>query len=282
MTQSKVILTDRTTSPFCAPNTLLLYMRDNILYMKTETQEEIKVTCSASDITEIKTVTDNLPDNGALTSIAQASALTTVDTVVDAIQAVTDNLPDGGALTTISDETDKIDGATTDGLAGTSNSLAYRVHEIERHFHVRERWWGAVAVPDETNAIDANVDTPFVATSGNDDWGTAIPICGTGDNPVLATDVKFDAHTVLVTDTDHATPYRFRVIYGTGTSAAAISAGQWSEGMFITSTGPFSTGLPADGRMPRVDVGVKLWVQVWNATNASTVSFFWGAHGYPG
>ena len=177
---------------------------------------------------------------------------------------------------------DKIDGAVTDGLAGVHNSLAYRVHEIEKHFHSRERWWGATGAPDETNAIDANVDTPFVAVSGNDDWGTAIPICGSSDNPGLSGDVYFDAHTILVTDTDHATPYRIRLIYGSSTSAAAISAGQWSEGMFITSTGPFSTGLPASGRMPRVAVGWKVWVQVWNASNGSNVDFFWGCHSYPG
>ena len=41
----------------------------------------------------IKAVTDNLPDSGALTSIAAAADLTTVDGVVDAIKAKTDNLP---------------------------------------------------------------------------------------------------------------------------------------------------------------------------------------------
>jgi hypothetical protein len=40
-----------------------------------------------------KAVTDNLPDGGALTSLAQASDLSTVDGVVDAIKAKTDNLP---------------------------------------------------------------------------------------------------------------------------------------------------------------------------------------------
>lgn len=40
----------------------------------------------------IKAVTDQLPDNGALTSIATAAALATVDTVVDAIKAKTDQL----------------------------------------------------------------------------------------------------------------------------------------------------------------------------------------------
>lgn len=202
---------------------------------------------------------------------------------VEAIQAVTDNLPDSGVLSSISGETDKIDSAAADGLAGTSDSLAYMVKEIERHFHNRARFWGAVAVPDETNAIDANVDTPFVAVSGNDDWGTAIPICGTADIPVPSPDdVKFDAHLILVTDTDHSTPYRFRIIYGTGTSAAAISAGQWTEEMFITAGGPFLNGTPVEFLMRRVDVGTKIWVQVWSASDGSNVDFFWGAHGYSG
>jgi hypothetical protein len=47
----------------------------------------------------IKAVTDNLPNSGALTDLSTAAALTTVDTVVDAIKAVTDNLPNSGALT---------------------------------------------------------------------------------------------------------------------------------------------------------------------------------------
>jgi hypothetical protein len=56
---------------------------------------------NATNITSIKTITDALPDSGALTSIATAAALTTVDTVVDGIKAVTDNLPDSGSLTSI-------------------------------------------------------------------------------------------------------------------------------------------------------------------------------------
>ena len=213
-------------------------------------------------------------------SIATQASIDAIDTDVTAIMAVTDELPDAGALTSISDETDKIDGAAVDGLAGVANSLAYKVQEIEKHFHNRGRFWGATGAPDETNAIAATVTVPFVAVSGANTWGTAIPILGTADNPALATDAKFDAHLILVTDTDHATPYRLRIIYGTGTSADAITAGQWTEKMFITATGPFSSGVPVSVIMPRVDVGSKLWVQVWNNTNGSNVDFFWGAHGY--
>jgi hypothetical protein len=46
--------------------------------------------------------------------------------------------------------------------------------EIERHIHNVERWWGALASPDETNAIEANVNRPFVAASGDNTWGAAI------------------------------------------------------------------------------------------------------------
>lgn len=187
-----------------------------------------------------------------------------------------------GRVQTLLSYTAKIDSTAIDGLAGTEDSLAYLVGELERHFHNRGRFWGSNGAATETNAIQANVATPFVAVSGNNTWGTAIPICGTADDPTDGLGVKHDPHLLLVTDTDHATPYRFRFIYGTGTSAAAISAGQWSEEMFITSGGPFSTGVPVQFIMRRVDVGSKLWVQVWNATNGSNVDFFWGTHPYEG
>ena len=218
-------------------------------------------------------------------SIATQASIDAIDTDVTAIMAVTDALPDAGALTGISDETDKIDGAATDGLAGTSNSLAYRVMELERHFHNVERWWGALGAPDETNAIEANVNRPFVATSGNNAWGATIPILGTGDNPVLATDAKFDIHRLLVTDLDDdTTPWRIRIIWGTGTSADAITAGQWTEIMVMSNAVPGNRagGSPVDVIMRRENVGVKIWAQAWNDTGAEELSFFTGYHGYIG
>lgn len=185
-------------------------------------------------------------------------------------------------VTSIESETDKIDSAAVDGLGGTEDSLAYLVGEIERHFHNRGRFWGSNGAATETNAIAATVGVPFVAVSGNNTWGTAIPICGTADDPTDGLGEKHDPHLILVVDTDHTTPYRFRVIYGTGTSGDAITAGQWSEIMFLASGGPFDAGVPAEMIMRRVDVGSKLWVQVWNATNGSNVDFYWGTHPYEG
>lgn len=100
------------------------------------------------EVSDIKTVTDNLPDSGSLTSIAQASALATVDTVVDGIQtdltaikaitdtldgasfdtvesniiaikAVADLLPDAGALTSIAQDSTVAKEATLGGLVTT-------------------------------------------------------------------------------------------------------------------------------------------------------------------
>ena len=180
----------------------------------------------------------------------------------------------------------KIDSAATDGLSGVSNSLAYRVMELERHFHNRERWWGAVAVPDETNAIDSNVDTPFAATSGNNTWGAAIPICGTADDPTPGDgDVKYDCHRIFVTDLDDDTsPWKFRIIWGTGTSAEGIAALDWTEVPVQSNAVPGNRAgaSPADVLMRRENVGVKLWAQAWNDTNGEIMSFFWGTHGYVG
>lgn len=158
------------------------------------------------------------------------------------------------------------------------------IEAVEHHFHNRERWWGALAAPDETNAIEANVTRPFAATSGNDTWGAAIPICGTADEPTAdALDVYFDAHRILITDLDaQVDAWRLRFIWGTGNSAAAIAAGQWSEIMVeaLTAVAPQANGVPVDIRMPRVAAGTKLWAQAWNDTNGEILSFFYGVHGY--
>ena len=187
-------------------------------------------------------------------------------------------------VTAIRLETDKIDGDATDGLTGVANSLAYRVNEIERHVHNRERWWGATAAPTEVNAIEANVTRPFVAASGANAWGVAIPILGTADDCSPGDgDTKFDIHRLLITDLDDETDaWRIRVIWGTGTSGDAITAGQWTEIMVQSNAVPGNRagGQPIEVIMRRVDVGVTLWVQAWNDTNAEEVDFFWGCHGY--
>lgn len=180
----------------------------------------------------------------------------------------------------------KIDESAADGLGGAvENSLAYLVEEIDRHFHVRERWWGAVAAPDEdTTVVEVNVSRPFVAISGANTWGTAIPILGAADDVGIGADPYFDPHRLLFVDFNgNATAWRVRFIWGTGTSADAITAGQWSEIMVINAVaGPFAVGVPSDIKHVRIAVGLKMWAQVWNATNLEELDFFYGTHSYEG
>ena len=184
-------------------------------------------------------------------------------------------------------ETEKIDNATSDGLSGVDGSLSYSLKEAERHIHNRARWWGKVGGADETNAIAAGVDNPFVAVSGANAYGAAIPICGSADSPVPtgSGEVKFDFHKLLVTDLDSdTTPWLIRIIWGNGTSAAALGAEQYSEVMAMTNAVPGNRAgaSPVEIIMPRIAVGSKVWAQVWNDTNLAEASFFWGCHGYAG
>ncbi len=189
-----------------------------------------------------------------------------------------------GRLRRIFEGTNKIDNFAVDGLVGTEDSLAYKVNAIQNHNHSRERWWGAVAVPDETNAIEANVTRPFAAISGNDTWGAAIPILGIADDPTVGL-AKFDLHRLLITDLDNETDaWRLRIIFGTGTSGDAITAGQWTEVMLQSNAVPGNRagGTPIEIQTNRKDVGIKCWAQSWNDTTGEILSFFYGVHGYAG
>jgi len=181
---------------------------------------------------------------------------------------------------------DKIDNKASLGLAGTSNSLAYRVEEIEKHFHSRERWLGLHASPTGTNWAD-DVLTPFVAISGAGVYGAGASdealVLGTDDTPVISGMTKFDVHRILVTDVDHDTPYKLRLVYGTGTMDAAVTAGQTSEFMvqFDATNPQLSAGIPVEVMMPRGTCGVtKIWIQARNATDNSEIDFLVGIHEY--
>lgn len=62
-----------------------------------------------------------------------------------------------GQLKTIIDDieivdgyTKKIDNLASNGLLGVSDSVAYRIHELEQHSHVAERWFGVAIIPNGT------------------------------------------------------------------------------------------------------------------------------------
>ena len=128
----------------------------------------------------------------------------------------------------------KIDDQATSGLLGTQNSLSYRVHEIERHFHSGARWFEAASVPaGETHVADriGSGGGAFRIDAGNNTWGTWTQILGSADTPVKAGRVYFDPHLVVVEDTERSATYF--VQFGRGESgAAALAADTYTEWIY--------------------------------------------------
>jgi hypothetical protein len=149
--------------------------------------------------------------------------------------------------------------------------------------YFRQFWWGILAAPTETNAIEDNVNRPCQVTSGNNDYGTAVPICGTADDPCpLLAQVSFNLDAVLPVTSTIFTPWKLRVSWGTGTNGAAVAAGQYSETMVIPN---LVAGLPSGNLFlistVRIPTSYKVWAEGWSVTNAATMDFFWGCHGHP-
>lgn len=148
------------------------------------------------------------------------------------------------------------------------DSLAYRIAEIEKHFHSKSR------------VIPATI-TPIVIQSGANAWGTAVQILAAGDTPIFPGNKFFDPDTLIVVSSSIVTPYRLRLIWGTGTSAAAILDDQFSETIYC----PYLAGVSTFHviiRSPRIACGSICWIQCWNATNLAALSIFASLHEYEG
>jgi hypothetical protein len=73
-------------------------------------------------------------------------------------------------------QTDKIDLVAVDGLSGVNNSLAYKVHELEKHFHNAQSVWGS-----NSGYMGSDYPIALSVTGGDNAWGTENHIYA-GDN----------------------------------------------------------------------------------------------------
>jgi hypothetical protein len=177
------------------------------------------------------------------------------------------------------------DTVVTTGLLGTEDSLAYRVHEIERHLHHYERWFGAAGAPSgETHVADriGTTSASFQADAGNDTWGTWLQVLGSSDTPADAAQAKYDFHRVMITAVENANSVHFiQIALGTS-GAAALAAGDYTEFVFQPQSVQGQQTI-VTFNIRRCDDGTKAWVRAWVVgANTSTVNFFVGIHEYPG
>jgi len=179
--------------------------------------------------------------------------------------------------------TSKIDSEATDGLGGTNNSLAYRVAEIERHFHSAGSWFEKATTPSgETHVADSIGDGAgaFQLDAGNDDWGTWVQILGSSDTPARTGRLYFDPHEILIESTERIATYFIQFARG-DSGAAGLAAGTYTELVIGSDTNRFK-GITRvqTGRAP---VGAKLWARCMCPTqDTATLDFYIGLHEYEG
>ncbi|MCK5015642.1 MAG: hypothetical protein KAS32_01105 [Candidatus Peribacteraceae bacterium] len=179
-------------------------------------------------------------------------------------------------------DVNKIDAEAVDGLTGVVNSLAYKVHEIEKHLHNWERWIGLAAVPvGETHRFDIDSMTPFQMDAGNDTWGAWLQIVGSTDFPITAGMAYRDAHRILITDIERDIAITRIQIAGGEDADVAVAAGNYTE--FMTTPLKNSAQLPITIMTGRALSATKGWIRCWvNGQNTGTVDFFLGVHEYEG
>ena len=202
-------------------------------------------------------------------------------------------LKDAPEQRTIETYTQQIDNASVLGLLGTENSLAYKVHEMEKHIHNREFWFGEHETRSlENDCGQINTMAPFQTDAGDGTqgdyilgWGNPVCVIGWNDLPVTSDGVKFDLHRIVVVDvqaTADLVLHKVQIVYGRGTFAEALAAQQYTDlPPFIPLRGASFTIM--DFMMPRRYCGGdKVWVRhCVDGVDTATMDFFIGFHEYP-
>ena len=215
-----------------------------------------------------------------------------IDTNVDQIETLVNTI-DGkvdtvdGIVDDITIDTSKIDDVTVDGLAGTADSLAYKVHEIEKHHHNAEKWYGLAGTPAaETHRMDriTLLVEPFQADAGNNTWGSWLQVIGSSDTPEVAGNAYIDLHRIIIVSHEHNNNvYALQFVCGESAAIAAkITAEDFTETMMVSGGGNTETG-PVTIKGRRLAVGEKCWIRIWaKGRNTGTLDFYIGIHEYPG
>ena len=185
-------------------------------------------------------------------------------------------------------DTIKIDEQTTLGLLGTSNSLAYRVHEIEKHLHGYEKWLGLAGTPSgETHRADRITlkPEPFQIDAGNDAFSAWYQILGSSDTPIHANYAKYDLHEIQVVNHErNSTTHVLQIVTGESSGIAAkLAAEDFTEKVFITPAAPAGEMGTVFIQDVRADATEKAWARLWvKGADTGTMDFYIGLHEYPG
>ncbi len=182
--------------------------------------------------------------------------------------------------------TKKIDSAATLGMnaGGVSNSLSYRVHEIEKHFHSIERWFGNDG--DGTMSTASNLEEWTLTAGTGDAYGSEVQISnGSVAAEILQSDfgfapVKYDLHRVMVT-VSSANDKNYMIQIWSSSDAVFANATLATEFPYRTGSN-LAEVAPVPIQMGRQAVATNLWMRCKCETNSATVQMTVGIHAYVG
>jgi hypothetical protein len=169
-----------------------------------------------------------------------------------------------------------------DGYPQPITEILEETETIETHHHSQERWMGLAASPTATHFADNATMTPFVVTSGTDDFGDWMQILGPDDTPIIAGKEAFDPHRMDVVDVDDTlTTTLIQFAAGDTDAATAYAAGDYTEIQFVPQSKVNDSQPPYILNSEQVPAGNKAWVRAWvDGATDSDISFFVGIHEY--
>ena len=205
---------------------------------------------------------------GALNNAGADGAVTDTDTAIAYIKQLVTN-------------TRTLEEVATTGLLGVNNSIAYKVHEIERHLHGWERRYGVAVAADATHKMDpisdGNAVVPFRIDAGTSDWGDWVQVIGSAD-----TVLSFDFHNIMVVAAEGANKTWF-LQFGIGaTGAGMLTDETYSELVFTPqSVNGRPTSIPSmSEKAPAGSLG---WARcLCRDTDTHWLDFYIGMHFYEG
>ena len=161
----------------------------------------------------------------------------------------------------------------------------WEIRVVEEHLHNKERWFGKLGSQTATAWGDAASLSPYRAISGDGVYGAdandEAQVLGSADTPAQTGMITYDPHEILITAYSSTTVYMCRLVWGTGTLSAAVTAGDYTE---FALTKPSATGISQGSAVPimapRIASGTKIWLQCKNGTNNATLDFLFGIHEY--
>jgi len=161
------------------------------------------------------------------------------------------------------------------------------IEYIDHHLHGNSRVYGKSADQSGNDwALEFGL-TAFRAISGNGNFGSdandEAKVFGTDDTPFIAGQTLYDPGAITVTGVSSDFVYHLRFVYGTGTMADAIAAGQYSglTVKFDSANPQQSAGIPLPLKIRKLPVGTKLWCQAKHSVDNAYIDFYMNeCHGY--